>query len=107
MSFKKPNKQHINISDFSKHLFWDVDVKILDTEKSKRYIIHKALDYGLKNDWDLIYKCYGIKEIAKQAVTIRDLDIKSAYFVAFLAKIPIEDFLCYTTKQLNQIHWNF
>ena len=101
------NEQQIKISDFSPHLFWDVDVDKLDIEKSKRYIIQKTLDYGLKKDWDLIYQHFGIKEIADIAISIRDLDERSASFVALIANIPIESFLCYTTKQLNQIHWNF
>jgi len=101
------NKQQIKISDFSKHLFWDVDVNGLDLEKSKRYIIQSVLNYGLIKDWDLIYHYFGINEIAKIAVDSRDLDKKSASFVAMLANIPIETFLCYTTRQSNQIHWNF
>ena len=88
-------------------MFWDVDSEKLDIEESKWYIIKRTLNYGLINDWNLIYKHYGIEVIAEHATSYRDLDMKSASLIALLAKIPLEKFRCYTTKQLNQTHWNF
>ena len=98
-------KKRILISDFSKHLFWDVNRNKLDLERSKKTIITNVLDYGLINDWNMIYSYYGIDEIAKTAMNSRDLDEKSIAFISLLSKIPKEKFLCYTTKQLNRIHW--
>ena len=68
--------------NLSQHLFWDADISNLDFEKSKKLIIQRVLDYGLINDWQIIYKEYGIQEIAKTAVSLRDLDIKSASFIS-------------------------
>ena len=42
------------ITDFSPHLFWDVNPESLDMEKHKKYIIGRTLDYGLTKDWRLI-----------------------------------------------------
>ena len=103
----KKSKQKININDFSKHLFWDVNRNNLDLERSKKTIITNVLDYGLINDWNMIYSYYGIDEIAKVVMNIRYLDKKSIAFVSLLSKIPKENFLCYTTRQLNQTHWEF
>jgi len=97
--------QQVSISDFSKHLFWDIDRTKLDFEKNKRTIIQKVLDYGLINDWKIIYNYYGIDKIANTMLDIRDLDEKSASFISFLSNIPKEKFLCYTTKQSNLEHW--
>ncbi len=94
-----------SIQDFSKHLFWDTDRSKLDFEKSKTFIIKRALQYGLINDWEIIYNYYGIDEIANTMLNVRDLDEKSMNFIAKLANIPKEQFLCYTTKQLNRLHW--
>ena len=100
-------KKNISINDFSKHLFWDVNRNNLDLERSKKTIITNVLDYGLINDWDMIYNYYGIDEIAQAVINLKYLDKKSIAFVSLLSKIPKENFLCYTTRQLNQTHWEF
>ena len=103
----KNSKQKININDFSKHLFWDVNRNNLDLEKSKKTIITNVLDYGLIDDWNIIYNYYGIDEIVKAVINIKYLDKKSITFISLLSKIPKEEFLCYTTKQSNPKHWEF
>ena len=95
------------VSHFSKHLFWDIDKNELDFERNKKFIIQRVLDYGLINDWQTIYKYYGIKQIGEITTTIRDLDKKSISFIATLSNISKENFLCYTTKQLTPKHWDF
>ena len=95
------------INNLSPHLFWDVDMNSLDFEKSKKLIIQRVLDYGLIDDWQIIFKTYGISEIAKTAITLRDLDKKSASFISVLSKIPIEQFLCYTSKLSSPEHLIF
>ena len=96
-----------DILKISSHLFWDIDVEKLDIVENKKTIIHRVLDYGLISDWKIIFQYYGIDEIGKIAVTIKDLDPKSMTYISLLANIPKEKFLCYTTTQLNQPHWNF
>ena len=98
-------KKKISINDFSQHLFWDIDRTKLDFEENKQTIIQKVLDYGLMNDWKIIYNYYGIDRIAKTMLNVRDLDEKSMNFIATLSNIPKEKFLCYTTKQSNPQHW--
>ena len=94
----------MKLEDLSRHLFWDVNIHELDLQKNRKLIIHRVLDYGVMDDWYIIQNYYGIKEIAAVALTIRDLDKKSASFIALLSNIPKEKFLCY---QSTQIHWNF
>ena len=101
------SKEKININDFSKHLFWDVNRNNLDLERSKKTIITNVLDYGLINDWNIIYNYYGIDEIAKTVINLKYLDKKSITFISLLSKIPKEKFLCYTIKQSKPKHWEF
>jgi hypothetical protein len=101
------NNSDINIIQLSPHLFWDVDRKKIDFSKNKKWLIHRVLEYGLLKDWVLIYKYYGIEEIAQIVIQLKDLDKKSISFISVLSKIPKEKFLCYTTRQLNQEPWNF
>ena len=103
----KLKNQQISISDFSKHLFWDVDIESIDFIKHKRYIINRVMQYGLFKDWQLIMKVYGLHTITDTAKTIRDLDMKSMEFLSLLSGIPREEFVCYTMKQLLPRHWDF
>lgn len=100
------NKE-FDINNFSKHLFWDVNRNNLDLDRNKKTIITNVLDYGLINDWNIIYNYYGIDEIAKIVMNLKYLDKKSIALVSLLSKIPKEQFLCYTTKQLIPKHWEF
>lgn len=101
------NKNNIDISKLSEHLFWDVDKDILDAQKNKRLIIQRVLDYGLMQDWYMIKDHYGVDEIAQTATTLKELDPRSLSFISQISKIPLENFLCYTTIQSQPKHWNF
>lgn len=106
MAILKQNAE-VNMSLFSSHLFWDVDIAKIDMSINKKWLIQRVLEYGLLNDWQIIYKYYGIEEIAQISINLKDLDNKSVSFISVLANIPKENFLCYTTKQSNPKHWNF
>ena len=97
----------MKIDQLSPHLFWDVEREKIHFLKNKKWLLHRVLEYGLLSDWILIYKYYGIKEIANTALQMRNLDKKTISFISALSKIPKEKFLCYTTKPLSPEHWNF
>ncbi len=97
----------ININDFSKHLFWDVDRNILDSSKDKAYIIKQVLEYGLIEDWAIIYNHYEISQIIEEVKQFRELDKKALSFISFISKTPIEKFRCYNYQQSIPKHWNF
>lgn len=87
---------------YKKHLFWDVDAGTLDPEKSKRLIISRVMDYGVMDDWKTIYHYYGIETIAQTLKSVKDLSLPAASLVSLLSGVPVDQFLCYTTKQSNQ-----
>jgi len=97
----------LDIEALSPHLFWDVDRSKLDVDKHRRIVVQRVLEYGLMNDWKLIYRYYGIEDIAAIATTLRELDERAVSFISMLAHIPKEEFLCYTTRQSTPRHWNF
>ncbi len=99
--------QQISFTDFSKHLFWDIDAKKLDFIKYKHYVINRVMQYGFYKDWKNILQFYGLDTITDTAKKIRDLDMKSMEFLSLLSNVPKEDFECYTTTQSNPKHWNF
>jgi len=97
----------IKISDFSEHLFWDVDKTELNIDKDYKFIIKKVLNYGLLSDFILVKKQYGLTLIADVAITVRELDRKTMSFISLITNTPFSKFICYNTKQLTQKHWNF
>jgi len=98
---------YLNITNFSKHLFWDVNREIIDIDKNSSYIIQQVLEYGSISDWKLIKGYYGISKIAQTAMNFRSLEKKALSFISFLSKIPKEEFRCYTYQQSIPQHWNF
>ncbi len=91
----------------SKHLFWDTPITNIDLQKNKGFIVQRVMEYGLMNDWNLIKKWYGITEIGRVATQFRTLDPKALAFLVNITGIPLNNFRCYTTKQLMKAHWDY
>lgn len=101
------NNLSTNLKHFSPHLFWDINPKELDAEKHIQFIVQRVLQYGLMKDWILLRQSIEIKEIARIAANIKDLDNKTCSFISVLSHKPKEEFLCYSTKPSIPAHWNF
>ena len=95
------------INNFSKHLFWDVNIADIDLDLHAKYVITKVLQYGLFEDWIILKTYYGVDSIAKEALKIRDLDKKTVAFLALISNTPKHKFVCYTTTPSTPKHWNF
>ena len=91
----------------SKHLFWDTPINTIDLEKNKGFIVQRVLEYGLMNDWNLITKWFGINAIGSIATQFRSLDPKALAFLVNITGLPINNFRCFTTKQLTKAHWDY
>ena len=96
-----------DLTQYSPHLFWDVDRHKLDLQRNKPLIVQRVLEYGLLEDWHLLVRQLGIAQIAEVAKDLRDLDPRALSFIALLSKTPREHFRCYTTRQSIPPHWNF
>jgi hypothetical protein len=99
-------QKEITINDFSKHLFWDVDIDLFDLDKYKTFFIQRVLEYGKMNDWNLIKKLYGLEEIENAALNARSLDAVTLSFVSNLFNREITEFRCYKHRQLYPTYWN-
>ena len=96
----------ISINDFSKHLFWDVDLDGFDFEKHKVHLINKVLEYGLLSDWDLLKLVYGLETIKEVSLNLRSLDVVTLSYLSALFNIDKTEFRCYKHKQLYPTYWN-
>jgi fido (protein-threonine AMPylation protein) len=99
-------KKEITINDFSKHLFWDVDLNGFELNKYQSFFIQRVLEYGNMKDWQLIKKLYGMEAIKNAALNARSLDAVTLSFVSTIFKIDKTQFRCYKHRQLFQNLWN-
>lgn len=94
-------------SRFTDAIFWDTNTANLDKEKHKAYIIERVLNYGRMEDWSELKKLYSLEVILEQAQKIRNLHPRSLSFISLYYNIPKSNFLCYTQKQSDQIHFHY
>lgn len=99
-------KHQYHIMDFSKYLFWDVDVASLELERSAPYIIERVLEYGQMEDWNLLKKIYGLDKIREVALNIRSMDKVTLSFVSTIFNIEKQNFKCFKDSQLTTSLWN-
>lgn len=96
----------IKISDFSQHLFWDVDLDGFDFEKHQRWFAQRVIEYGQIEDWNLLKKIYGLDKIKELSLQFRSLDAVSLSYLSLIFNTPKKEFRCYKHKQLVSNYWN-
>lgn len=96
----------ITINNFSKHLFWDVDLNGFDFEKHKVHLIHKVLEYGLIKDCNLLKALYGLEIIKEVSLNLRTLDAVTLSYLSTIFKIDKTEFRCYKHRQFFPTYWN-
>lgn len=97
----------IKISDFSQHLFWDVDKDSFDLNIYKVQMIGKVLEFGNWNDWKLLISFYGLETIKEVSLNLRSLDAVTLSYLAVFFNIDKTNFRCYKHRQLVQNSWNY
>ena len=99
------SSKNICVSNYSPHLFWDVDKDRLDLNDRKSFLVNRVLDYGVMKDWKQLVVDLGLKEIGNIAMDLRHLDPKSLSFIALLINKDVKCFRSYNTIQSNKKHW--
>ena len=82
------------INHFRKILFWDVNPKKLDIEKSADFIIGRVLDFGNLKEWRMIKQLYGEEKIREATKGHVFTDPRSANFWSLILSIPINQIKC-------------
>ena len=80
------------IKQLNKAYFWDIDIKKLDEEKSKRIIIERVFNYGNLDEIKLVKNFYGIQEIKATLCKLNYLDPKSLNFASLFLNVPKSKF---------------
>jgi hypothetical protein len=87
-----------------KSLFWDVTIEEKDFDRYSGFIITRVFERG---DFDSIRKIrryYGDVKIKKELVKCKYIEQETLNFLSLYYDIPIENFKCYTNKQLRGPH---
>lgn len=95
------------ITNFSPHIFWDVDVQSIEMEKNGVFVLQRVLQYGILKDWLLLKSILGGEQIKALAVKLPTLDDVSIAFLSNLYNIDKSEFKCYKNKQSNQNYWSY
>jgi hypothetical protein len=92
---------------FSKRIFWDVDVNLLDYDNKANFIIQRVFERG---DIEDIRKCrryYGDKKVANALLNAKFLPLHTIYLSSAIVGRPLTDFRCYKPKQSTQEHFPY
>lgn len=95
------------IKGLSKTLFWDVDIATIQYDKHAPFVVDRVLSMGSLEDFKIIKAYYGKPKLKRIAKNLRYMDVRVLHFCSVYFKVPISDFRCYTTTQLNQTHWSY
>ncbi len=76
---------------FSKYLFWDTPIELIDREKHKKSIIERVLTRGFLEDFYTLIKMYSSEEITDAIKKSRVLDKKTANFCSLYFNIPLNE----------------
>lgn len=90
------------LSEFSPHLFWDVDLKELSWEKHTPFLVGRIMEYGVMEDWELLRKYFTIDEIADEAAKLRTLNPLTFNFITSISGRDPKSFRCYYFKAFEQ-----
>ena len=95
------------ILKFSKNLFWDINIRDLDLEQHKTYVLGRVLEFGKLSDWRLIRNYYGLEEIKHIGLEMKIMSPQALSFLSLITHTPENQFRCYTLLQSPNRPWHF
>lgn len=83
---KKIRKKQSKIPESLQGILWSCNVKDLDLEKDKVYIIHQVLSYGELKQIRWLFKIYG-KKIIREVFLKKPVNVYSSSNLSFIKNI--------------------
>lgn len=94
------------LKNLDKRYFWDIDVALLDPEKSKQIIIERVFSLGDIDEINTVITYYGEDVTLNVLRNLNYLDPKTLNLVSKLFNEPREKFRCHKRKLSIPQHWN-
>jgi hypothetical protein len=76
---------------FSKYLFWDTPIEMIDVKLHKKYIIERVLVKGFLKDFYFLLKMYSNDEIVAAIRGSKVLDKKTLNFCSHYFNVPLNE----------------
>jgi hypothetical protein len=76
---------------FSRYLFWDTPLEMIDTVLHKKYIIERVLVKRTLKDFYCLIKMYSKDEIVTAIKESKVLDKKTVNFCTYYFKVPLNE----------------
>ncbi len=86
---------------FYRRIFWDVDFDKLDYDKKASFVIERVFERGDVDDIRNCRRYYGDEKVTEALLNAKFLPLTTLYLASAVIDRPIEDFRCYTLRQLN------
>jgi hypothetical protein len=86
---------------FLKRIFWDVDFENIDYDAKAAFVIERVFERGDVDDIRNCRRYYGDDKVREVLLKAKFLPLTTLYLASAVIDRPIEDFRCYTLRQLN------
>jgi hypothetical protein len=86
---------------FNRRIFWDIDFDKLDYELKYKFVIERVFERGDVEDIRQCRRYYGDEKVKAALTQAKWLAETTLNFVSVLFDIPLEQFRCYTLRQLT------
>jgi len=86
---------------FSKRIFWDVNFEQIDYDAKANFVIERVFERGDVEDIRQCRRYYGDEKVTSALLNTRFLPEHRMYLASAIIGKPLENFRCYTLRQLN------
>ena len=86
---------------FERRIFWDVDFDKIDYDLRAAFVIERVFERGDVQDIRNCRRYYGDDKVREVLLNAKFLPLTRIYLASAVIDRPIEDFRCYTLRQLN------
>jgi hypothetical protein len=91
----------MDFKTLSSYLFWDVNPSEIDFDKNFKWVIVRVFNRGDVEDIRQIRRFYGDDKIKEVLLHAKDLSFNRIHLASAVLNEPLNNFKCYTTRQLN------
>ncbi|GAB1451827.1 hypothetical protein MASR2M47_18830 [Draconibacterium sp.] len=86
---------------FERRIFWDVNFEQIDYDAKANFVIERVFERGDVEDIRNCRRYYGDEKVIGALLKAKYLPLHTTHFVSSIFNIPLEEFRCYTLRQLN------
>jgi len=86
---------------FDKRIFWDVDFEKIDYDAKANFVIERVFERGDVEDIRQCRRYYGDEKVRLALLNAKYLPLHTIHFASAVINEPVEEFRCYTLRQLN------